>query len=165
MQHNRIRSHIDTTYPREGTETCTGVRRGQGKKDTTYPREGTETWMKAAGVRAIKTQLIPARGRKPRSGGYTEIFYDTTYPREGTETAASSGCITATCDTTYPREGTETDKIKPSQKCVRTQLIPARGRKPQRGRGSLPLGHRTQLIPARGRKLTSALLFCLCCRT
>ena len=68
----------------------------------------------------------------------------------------------------------------------RTQLIPARGRK--LGRQSVPAlgcrhnlsprgdgnavhgGHtgfagRTQLIPARGRKLTSALLFCLCCRT
>ena len=90
-------------------------------------------------------------------------------------------------DTTYPREGTETIEISSLLHALGTQLIPARGRKlgadghnaaPGAGHNLSPRGDgnavhgghtgfagRTQLIPARGRKLTSALLFCLCCRT
>ena len=102
-------SPLDTTYPREGTEThChrggsqskVGHNlspRGDGNKswmgpavgnqDTTYPREGTET--------------LPGCHSCSRA-------IDTTYPREGTETRYSGRVTTHEHDTTYPREGTET---------------------------------------------------------
>ncbi len=37
---------------------------GGFKLDTTYPREGTETFCLRRSVRRWRTQLIPARGRK-----------------------------------------------------------------------------------------------------
>ena len=56
--------------------------------DTTYPREGTETHGFATHRNLDNgTQLIPARGRKPgpERGALLRLL-DTTYPREGTET-------------------------------------------------------------------------------
>ena len=56
----------------------------------------------------LRTQLIPARGRKLLTQEQkTALNQDTTYPREGTETLLDK----------LPSEGTT------------TQLIPARGRK------------------------------------
>ena len=126
----------------------------------------------------LQTQLIPARGRKPRKMRRN--------PRK--------------TDTTYPREGTETLSAHLLSSFLKTQLIPARGRKPElfgalhhglghnlspRGDGNkssayFPIsseGHNlsprgdgnarnspliisasaTQLIPARGRKPATSL--------
>ena len=56
-------------------------------RDTTYPREGTETSLISAYRLPEKTQLIPARGRKPVVDELiNKPDCDTTYPREGTET-------------------------------------------------------------------------------
>ena len=104
-----IHANPDTTYPREGTETCLSSRASLSSADTTYPREGTET-------------LLPWL--------YRRCGDDTTYPREGTETEKmqllsilKSGHnlsprgdgnimyaidLRLVDDTTYPREGTET---------------------------------------------------------
>ena len=122
----------DTTYPREGTETSFPPR-GRGRcRDTTYPREGTETLLLLLLKRFLKTQLIPARGRKPSGLAFVSLTNrltqlipargrklicrrrrscrpgDTTYPREGTETYRKPDGYCGTYDTTYPREGTET---------------------------------------------------------
>ncbi len=122
---------LDTTYPREGTETgvqpvegapCDGHNlspRGDGNQagavlehsvgDTTYPREGTETCGLGSSASSARTQLIPARGRKPLAGSsFQPRAWDTTYPREGTETPAGRRFCLRRSDTTYPREGTET---------------------------------------------------------
>ena len=61
---------IDTTYPREGTETQRCRYNRRRREDTTYPREGTET---------------------PGPKISCETRDDTTYPREGTETSAFWG--------------------------------------------------------------------------
>ena len=55
---------LDTTYPREGTETCSCAGMGSSSCDTTYPREGTETLSSRGSPADHWTQLIPARGRK-----------------------------------------------------------------------------------------------------
>ena len=57
----------------------------------------------------LRTQLIPARGRKlsEEKEGLT-VSGDTTYPREGTETQRIHRFDVKEEDTTYPREGTET---------------------------------------------------------
>ena len=132
--------------------------------DTTYPREGTET----AAHRAVKpcaaTQLIPARGRK-RIHLIRQIrIPDTTYPREGTETYSTSRHRGPWRDTTYPREGTETLNLDEFGEKHTDTTYPREGTETLR-RKQRNLSVWTQLIPARGRKLTSALLFCLCCRT
>ena len=98
------------------------------------------------------TQLIPARGRKRlRRIGRSSRVPDTTYPREGTETLRRIGRSSRVPrhnlsprgdgnwpvavpqliprDTTYPREGTETLSQTMPTSSIRTQLIPARGRK------------------------------------
>ena len=54
----------DTTYPREGTETGQSTAAAKDTDDTTYPREGTETLSAHLLSSFLKTQLIPARGRK-----------------------------------------------------------------------------------------------------
>ena len=57
--------------------------------DTTYPRKGTETLFYLCGYLCVfQTQLIPARGRKPRAfqNGWS-FKRDTTYPRKGTKRA------------------------------------------------------------------------------
>ena len=82
---------------------------GGFKLDTTYPREGTETFCLRRSVRRWRTQLIPARGRKRlRRIGRSSRVPDTTYPREGTETGMAQAPGLGHADTTYPREGTET---------------------------------------------------------
>ena len=78
-------------------------------QDTTYPREGTET-------------AAPGQSGRP--------IPDTTYPREGTETDWPQQLQSPTADTTYPREGTETLSAHLLSSFLKTQLIPARGRKP-----------------------------------
>ena len=106
----RIRRRvIDTTYPREGTETRAAWCWGRACRDTTYPREGTET------ITSVEE---------------TEYARDTTYPREGTETPGPKISCETRDDTTYPREGTETLSAHLLSSFLKTQLIPARGRKP-----------------------------------
>ncbi len=131
--------------------------------DTTYPREGTETCVTSRPFIDWKTQLIPARGRKPGARSRRPDALDTTYPREGTETipAVQPGHGTQLIpargrkpplDTTYPREGTETigttypregteTIVDQEQTIARTQLIPARGRKLEQ------LGKSVQIFP------------------
>ena len=59
--------------------------------DTTYPREGTETQQRLGAGIHPRTQLIPARGRKPwPPAALSAAGGDTTYPREGTETKLSA---------------------------------------------------------------------------
>ena len=199
----------DTTYPREGTETC-GASGGQAVcrtqlipargrklriwwKSSPFPErhnlsprgDGNSSKLQpvfsksrhnlsprgdgnAGGVvydRAfLETQLIPARGRKLR-----ECIYFCVASRHNLSPRGDGNCRhqprrTGLPDTTYPREGTETFSITFPSAGFMTQLIPARGRK-QISADPHQLHDMTQLIPARGRKLTSALLFCLCCRT
>ena len=59
-----LRARLDTTYPREGTETIADHLLSAVHYDTTYPREGTETGRISWTTSAVTTQLIPARGRK-----------------------------------------------------------------------------------------------------
>ena len=77
--------------------------------DTTYPREGTETWAGARGTTTTARHNLSPRGDGNRIVQTGDLNgFDTTYPREGTETMASPGIVVAYSDTTYPREGTET---------------------------------------------------------
>ena len=100
---------IDTTYPREGTETIACSVRAKFPQDTTYPREGTETWAGARGTTTTARHNLSPRGDgnsiprtiilnvsrhnlSPRGDGNNHFYSpsrfekDTTYPREGTET-------------------------------------------------------------------------------
>ena len=126
---SRATSDIDTTYPREGTETPISCAAGRATGHNLSPRGDGNPWCRNSGkwsttqlipargrtLPAIiiygivdQTQLIPARGRKPMPDSYRGHTTDTTYPREGTETIACSVRAKFPQDTTYPREGTET---------------------------------------------------------
>ena len=126
-------------------------------------------------------QLIPARGRKPiNEPVFASQAVISTYPRKGTETSAISLDGEWMPISTYPRKGTETRcGMLPSNRFLRFQLIPARGRKlailslvassristyPRKGTETGRVLHRIhstgfQLIPARGRKLYSFSFF------
>ena len=116
--------------PARGRKQKRSCEKGHDRSDTTYPREGTETILTDPPYCSGGTQLIPARGRKPRcAGSRLNRIADTTYPREGTETGQSTAAAKDTDDTTYPREGTETLSAHLLSSFLKTQLIPARGRK------------------------------------
>ena len=108
--------------------------------DTTYPREGTETYFCFALLSLLSnlTQLIPARGRKRFDLLFFRHLYPTQLiPARGRKRLRRIGRSSRVPDTTYPREGTETPTPPQSRQSGRTQLIPARGRKLRRiGRSS-----------------------------
>ena len=100
--------------------------------DTTYPREGTETYFCFALLSLLSnlTQLIPARGRKRFDLLFFRHLYPTQLiPARGRKRLRRIGRSSRVPDTTYPREGTETPTPPQSRQSGRTQLIPARGRK------------------------------------
>ena len=99
--------------------------------DTTYPREGTETLSAHLLSSFLKTQLIPARGRKPVLFGALHHGLGHNLSPRGDGNARNSPLIIS---------------------ASATQLIPARGRKPATSLYA-PSFIWTQLIPARGRKL------------
>ena len=172
--------YYDTTYPREGTETCAASDNPTRTYDTTYPREGTETNGVMQKSLWQRTQLIPARGRKRRSRRSHRLrWQDTTYPREGTETYFCFALLSLLSNLTQliPARGRKRFDLLFFRHLYPTQLIPARGRKRLRriGRSSrVPdttypregtetptppqsrQSGRTQLIPARGRKRCGA---------
>ena len=79
--------------------------------DTTYPREGTETYFCFALLSLLSnlTQLIPARGRKRFDLLFFRHLYPTQLiPARGRKRCGASGGQAVCRDTTYPREGTET---------------------------------------------------------
>ena len=121
----------DTTYPREGTETGQSTAAAKDTDDTTYPREGTETLSAHLLSSFLKTQLIPARDGN-KSSAYFPISSEghNLSPRGDGNARNSPLIISASA----------------------TQLIPARGRKPATSLYA-PSFIWTQLIPARGRKL------------
>ena len=122
--------------------------------DTTYPREGTETQHRAPDNWQPETQLIPARGRKHVSAlSVPQCRPDTTYPREGTETKVPEVEKAATTrHNLSPRGDGNSGLMGELFAESGTQLIPARGRKLRGSRIPQP-PILTQLIPARGRKL------------
>ena len=101
----------DTTYPREGTETVVDRLHGRrGLADTTYPREGTETQEDMKPRRLLLTQLIPARGRKPSLRPIPQNCWagHNLSPRGDGNQHFRLLATRKKPDTTYPREGTET---------------------------------------------------------
>ena len=123
--------NIDTTYPREGTETVLHrLSRATSDIDTTYPREGTETPISCAAGRATGHNLSP-RG-------------------DGNPWCRNSGKWSTT--QLIPARGRKLPAIIIYGIVDQTQLIPARGRKPYPWGLGISNWGMTQLIPARGRK-------------
>ena len=83
--------------------------------DTTYPREGTETHGFATHRNLDNgTQLIPARGRKRLPAAFEPNFRKTQLiPARGRKPGPERGALLRLLDTTYPREGTETGLFRP----------------------------------------------------
>ena len=144
---------IETTHPREGTETSGVARATQRREKQLIPARGRKPNRSGFGFRRQKKQLIPARGRKlPQSFSHllipskqlipargrklkttstpSGISSETTHPREGTETQKYPPLLMCFFETTHPREGTETRLGFQTDRRQRKQLIPARGRKP-----------------------------------
>ena len=95
------------------------------------PARGRKLWAQPQETPWASTQLIPARGRKPSNMAYM---------------------IWTARHNLSPRGDGNTLEYDSSYVTAATQLIPARGRK-LRAEADLHGFHRTQLIPARGRKL------------
>ena len=101
----------------------------------------------------LRTQLIPARGRKlidPSASSMIERH--TLSPRGDGNPGKSRTDENAPRHNLCPRGDGNTLEYDSSYVTAATQLIPARGRK-LRAEADLHGFHRTQLIPARGRKL------------
>ena len=143
----------DTTYPREGTETPGPKISCETRDDTTYPREGTETLSAHLLSSFLKTQLIPARGRKPvLFGALHHGLGHNLSPRGDGNKSSAYFPISSEGHNLSPRGDGNARNSPLIISASATQLIPARGRKPATSLYA-PSFIWTQLIPARGRKL------------
>ena len=125
-------NHLGHNLSPRGDGNLTGTPNPRSLMDTTYPREGTETYFCFALLSLLSnlTQLIPARGRKRFDLLFFRHLYPTQLiPARGRKRLRRIGRSSRVPDTTYPREGTETPTPPQSRQSGRTQLIPARGRK------------------------------------
>ena len=146
-------SGLDTTYPREGTETPGPKISCETRDDTTYPREGTETLSAHLLSSFLKTQLIPARGRKPvLFGALHHGLGHNLSPRGDGNKSSAYFPISSEGHNLSPRGDGNARNSPLIISASATQLIPARGRKPATSLYA-PSFIWTQLIPARGRKL------------
>ena len=121
--------------------------------DTTYPREGTETLSAHLLSSFLKTQLIPARGRKPvLFGARHHGLGHNLSPRGDGNKSSAYFPISSEGHNLSPRGDGNARNSPLIISASATQLIPARGRKPATSLYA-PSFIWTQLIPARGRKL------------
>ena len=106
----RFRVKDDTTYPREGTETVVvGIKCNCGETQL-IPARGRKRKSGRTRPQRPATQLIPARGRKHYEGNReTSLYGHNLSPRgDGNLLLLCSSVFAVEPDTTYPREGTET---------------------------------------------------------
>ena len=100
---------IDTTYPREGTETHGfATHRNLDNGTQLIPARGRKRLPAAFEPNFRKTQLIPARGRKPDCSDrrFERLRHNLSPRGDGNSKGRLARRIGR--DTTYPREGTET---------------------------------------------------------
>ena len=105
-----VGGRTDTTYPREGTETVVvGIKCNCGETQL-IPARGRKRKSGRTRPRRPATQLIPARGRKHYEGNReTSLYGHNLSPRgDGNLLLLCSSVFAVEPDTTYPREGTET---------------------------------------------------------